>query len=288
MASSGAAPAGSVENQAAALVSATTKQDTFVAPVYADLQLDGSANLTTLNLVSVSMAYNDRFDIMLDAADTLKLLNSFVVSGAGATFKVDWAEGELDKFQSILAKVLANATCTSSGTVESVGKKLADILHDEGLSAFRNAFADMIPNILESGWFFSTSVNYAGGAENMYNALDAAAREIIAQQIPQSKYAMYMDGSENPTITTLPVTVGDKLVFVFTANQVLIARGAKKTPGTSGDVVDTAVTVDSANAYGISGQNITYDYNTRKIAFFVALSGAEGEATGSKIAALED
>jgi hypothetical protein len=116
----------------------------------------------------------------------------------------------------------------------------------------------------------------------MHTALDDAAREIIAQQIPESTYVAYSDASENITTSALPLLAGDKLVFIFNANQVLIARGADKTPGANPDTGATA----AGPAYGAAAQNITYTYNSRKIAFYVQVAGDDEAVDGSPISGL--
>jgi len=270
----------------------------YIAPVVGSLDLSGGISQETLQLLDVSMEFNDRFDLELDPSESVTLLNSFAVSGAGETFAVDWSDTTGDAFKAIMQQVIEDATCTSSAaqtgtnTPSPVGKKLSEILNDQTIAVFRRYFENTIPNILESltgpnGWSLTTSVDAAGGADDMRNKLGPGPREIIAQQIPQAAYAAYMDPSENSLITALPLLAGDRLVFIFNTNTALqLDSGNTKTSGTTADTAADATIDNTAAGYGTETQNITYEFSSRKIAFFVRVVGAGQAKDGSPIAGL--
>lgn len=265
---------------------ATTTSTTFVCPVIGDLGLSGSASGQTLQQVTVDLPYDDLYEITLDASHSLALLTSFQLSGNGATFAVDWSDTTGDKFKGEMQYIIDNAQMSS--------KTLATRL-DDGVDDMFNSAFNGIANILESGVTYSTSVDSDGGANDMRTKLNGANREIIAQQIPEDHYNAYTLGvaagvsGENSSTTALPLFVGDKLVFIFDTLQTLEVRlTPTKVEGANPDTGATAVAGASTsfNPYGAS-MNSMYSYSRKKIAFQVTVAGAEGDAVGDKIAALE-
>jgi len=244
----------------------------FVCPVVADLDISGNASLTTLQQVAVSIAYDDRYDIEIDGND---LVSSFKLDGSGSTFEVKWSDASGAKFAGVMKDVIDNATKSSKTLDQTLGAGM--------LSAFKNIFADTLPNLLESEWSLNHTVGSQAGAEDMQSKLTAAAREIIAQQLPESNYEAYMDASENPSTTDLPLVNGDTLVFIFNVNQNLVVRSDKKTAGKTSDAMTGVSSNANANApagagaagtgpYGETVQGIQYQYNSRKVAFYVKVN----------------
>jgi len=264
----------------------------IVARPIGALDASGSASLTTLQEVSVSINYDDLYDVTLSAADSTKIANAFTVSGNGGSFAATLSSSS--DFQDVLAAAMAAATCTThSSAIDNsynvVGVNLKDNLYNEMLTKFKKVFEDLLPNILESDWALSNDVNYAGGASDMAGKITDPEAEIIAQQLPESNYSLYMDASENPTTSALPVKEGDKLVFVFDVTESAVARVDKKTAGTNADSNNAApagqATPSNATAgspgaagsgpYGVNQQSIVYSSNSRKVAFQLTLRNSQ-------------
>jgi hypothetical protein len=233
--------------------------------------------------VSVSIAYQDKYVIDLvgngassGAVPTAKdLISAFALDGSGSTFKVDYSDSTGDKFKAIMKYVIDNATADDN--LGGADKTLKDRLGADMLRTFHEIFADALPNMLQSEYTLVHEVKSAEGAADMTNKLQAGPREIIAQQLPESNYEAFMDLSENPINSHLPLVSGDTLVFVFDVNQHLVTRKEKKTAGTTGDNLSN-VTQSGApsglgaagtGAYGSPSQEVKYAYNSRKVAFFV-------------------
>jgi hypothetical protein len=244
----------------------------FVCPVVGALDISGNASLTTLQQVSVAISYNDRYDIEIDGN---ALVSSFALDGSGSTFAVNWSDGTGAQFAGVMEAVIDGA--------ENGGKTLSKLLGDEMLNTFKAIFADTLPNLLQSEWSLAHDVKSAEAAADMQGKLTAGPREIIAQQLPESNYAAYMDASENPTTADLPLVNGDTLVFIFDVNENLVVRTDKKTAGANADSA-TDVTEAGAPAgagaaatgpYGETVQGITYLYNSRRVAFYVKVNSLE-------------
>jgi hypothetical protein len=265
----------SYENNAAAQGPASTvateggSANIFVCPVVGALDISGNASLTTLQQVSVSIAYDDRYDIEINGN---ALVSSFALDGSGSTFAVNWSDGTGAQFAGVMKSVIDGA--------EKSGKTLSKLLGDEMLNTFKAIFADTLPNLLESEWSLAHDVKSTEAAADMQGKLTAGPREIIAQQLPESNYAAYMDASENPTTANLPLVNGDTLVFVFDVNENLVVRTDKKTAGTTTDAA-SGVTEAGAPAgagaaatgpYGETVQGIQYLYKTRRVAFYVKVN----------------
>lgn len=269
--------------------SVSSSGTTFIAPVYGDLILSGSASVTTLQQVSVTMNYDSIYKITLDASDSKLLLRAFKMSGAGSSFTVGWRDTTGDQFKGIMRKIIDNAK--KEGTTTTLSQVLDDGITNQFISAFKN----LLPNILETGYTFSTGVDSLGAAGDMRDKLTDGPREVIAQQIPTDHYAIYMDASENPTTDALPLLVGDKLVFIFDTKQNLVVTlDPTKTPGVTSDTLGVATgavtdltgatSAAGDNPYGASLYNTAYSFDKQLIAFEVTVSGAVGET--AKIAAI--
>lgn len=260
----------------------TSRDNVFVAPVVANLNVEASAAITILNKLKVTMDYNDRYDIKLDLSDSCALLNCFDISGAGEFFDVMTLHQTT--FESVMKKILDNATCTdTSGMIiedaattdgpnidaaaviaAGKGHTVHQTLNNQLLQLFKNIYTDGIANILQSGYSFSTDVDTSAGAHDMWLRLDAGnqqAAEVIAKQIPLSNWNLYMTApgvldtgsvGENPKTSALPMKAGDQLVFLFrTDEEIAVYRGANIDAGGN-----SVVGLDPP-ANGASGANVS-------------------------------
>ena len=266
---------------------------TIVARPLGAMDASGEASLNTLQQVTVSVAYDDLYEQVLTPEDSTLLANSFTVSGEGDQFAATLSDSP--SFEDVLARNMASAICTAESknidpegtdaSNNSVGHNLKDAIYNGMLNNFKRVFADSIPNLLESDWALSNSVGYAAGAADMAGKLVAAEAEILAQQLPESNYVLYMDGSENPTTTALPLKDGDSIIFVFQVAQSAVSRIVTKTPGTSADTGASAVAGGTASPYGSSAV-VNYATNSRKVAFKFTVSKAASNTIDAKLASL--
>ncbi len=270
-------------NAATATDNATTSSTQFIAPVYGAIDVSGTIDQVTLQQLTVTMTYDDKYEITLDASGSKALLESFDVSGGGDTFAVGWSATK-DKFIEVLAKVINDATGTDvSGS--TLNKTLKGGIEANLLATFQSVYTNLLPNALENAWSVSASVDASGGATDMHTKLGAPEREIIAQQIPEENWNLYKDASENG-IKALPLKEGDELVFIFNVNAMAISSGETKTAGANADTSASATITDDGKKYGPSVQNITYTYDTRKVAFFVKVTDG-ASAVGTKLTNIE-
>jgi hypothetical protein len=258
---------------------------TIVARPIGAMDASGEAALTTLQQVTVSVAYDDLYEQTLSVADSTKLANAFSISGSGASFSVELTSSQ--DFQDVLAANMESAICTAQNSNvdpqgtdadnSSIGHNLKDAIYNGMLNNFKRIFTDSIPNLLESDWSLSNTVGYAAGAADMAGKLDIPECEVLAQQLPESNYVLYQDGSENTLTSALPLKDGDSIIFVFNVSESSVARIPTKTPGASGDGNAAAVTGTPSNPYGSSAV-VSYASNSRVVAFkfTVAGSGAPG------------
>jgi hypothetical protein len=250
---------------------------TIVARPVGQLDASGEAALVTLQEVTVSVAYDDLYLQELSAADSTKLANAFAVSGNGATFTASISSAA--DFEDVLARNMATAICTEynskkdiSGSDASVGLglNLKQTIYNGMLNQFKRVFTDSLPNLLESDWALSNTVGYAPAAADMQTKLTAQECEIIAQQLPESNYVLYMDASSEDAVTSaLPLKDGDSIIFVFQVSESAVARVNTKTPGANPDTgASAAANASNGNSpYGAAQQAVTYISNTRTVAF---------------------
>ena len=258
---------------------------TIVSHAVGTMAASGEASLTTLQQVSVSVEYDDRYDITLSHANSTKLANAFTVSGEGAPFTATLSNSA--HFQEVFAYAMENAVCATQTSAldaldggasgvdavqSSIGLKLDVVLNNAILNKFAQHFSDTLPNILQSDWAMSSSVDWDGGAASMAGELSVAECEILAQQLPESNYELYMDGSENPVTDALSLKDGDSVIFVMEVNQSGVVRAITKTPGVSADSGASAVAAPAgaeANhaPYGYNTNANAYIENSRRIAF---------------------
>jgi|LauGreDrversion2_5_1035112.scaffolds.fasta_scaffold21200_2 hypothetical protein len=273
----------------------TGSSATIVARPVANMDASGQAGLITLEQVSVSVAYDDLYERTLSAADSTKLVNAFTVGGKGATFSAILSSSA--DFEDVLTRNMASALLATAGNTiansyTEVGVDLSGNLYNELLTQFKHVFEDTLPNILQSDWSLSNSVNYAGGASNMAGLIVPTEAEILAQQIPESNYELYsaMDVSEEMTTAALPLKGTDSIIFVFDVKLGAVIRTAKKTAGTNASASTESASAGApgstgTGAYGAAINSVTYAYNSRAVAFkFTVKNDAEsaGKLDGVK------
>ena len=275
---------------------------TIVSHAVGNMAASGEASLTTLQQVSVSVEYDDRYDITLSHANSTKLANAFTVSGEGATFTATLSNSS--DFQEVFAYAMENAVCATQTSAldaldggadgvdavqSSIGLKLDVVLNNAILNKFAQHFSDTLPNILQSDWQMSSSVDWAGGAASMAGELSVAECEILAQQLPESNYELYMDGSENPVTDALSLKNGDSVIFVMEVSQSGVVRAITKTPGVSADSGASAVLqggeAENLAPYGYNTNANAYIENERRIAFKLTVAKNSADA-GNKLSSL--
>ena len=266
-------------NSKGSSANAVTGAARFIVPVVGELQMDASATLVTVDQLSVSIAYDDKYEISLSEADSNTLMSSIVLSGTGATFAATLSSPSTP-LQTLIKKILDDSVKFGEG-----GKKLPVELADQMKARFQEYFNNDLSNILEDV-HLSYDVKTADGASNMIGKLDDAACEVIAQQIPKAHYAAWSDASENFQSSHLPLLDGDEIVFVFDiASELKVERVEQKTDGAN---VDTGANVSNAGGgkYTTSSAGTaTYVYEARKIAFFVTVTGGTAAAAAAVAAA---
>jgi hypothetical protein len=248
---------------------ATTAATVFVVPVEGNLSVSASATLDVVQQLTVSMPYDEAYDIALSSTDSVKLMNAIKLGDAsGHEFSAALAEGH--ELQAVLEKIINDAEDRADPK-----RKLADKLSDDMKATFTSYFGDSLPNILQSNYTFSSSVDAAGGATNLIGQLTPQACEIIAQQIPQGHYTEHSDPSENYVGTGLPLLDGDVLVFVFNvATGLNITRQPTEVAGSQPD--NLAGTSENPNS-SYTPDSSSYVYGSRRIAFFVTVQGVTPE-----------
>ena len=288
--------------------SATTSATRFIVPVMGELAVDASATLITLDELTVTMPYDDKFTHTLSSELSADLIKSFVLSGSGQTFAVDMAAGATNKLAAVLENVIDNAkyapdastagdnAAQNAQDLDNSGNTLDQVLGADLAMVFRIQFTDSLPNILESDNVIVHTVYSAAGAKDLSDKLAdsgaAAAREIIAQQLPESNYTAWADASENAAATYLPLLDDQEIVFVFNVAEKMVVRTESKTAGSNPDTsaalpvpanADVAHVSDAA-AYSANigaAKGATYYYNQRKVAFFVKVTGLNALATAA-------
>jgi hypothetical protein len=287
------APTTTTNPKSETTLSAVSQANVFVAPVYGAITASGTIDQVTLQQVTVSMDYEDAYEIALDASASKTLLESFDVSGGGNTFSVKWATGAKDNFKAVMGEVIRKAVAPATGAGGATAGKTLEGDIDAGLlTTFQTVYSNLLPNALENNWTVTSTVDASGGATSMYEKLrDAAgALELIAQQIPEANWGLYIDANENG-VRALPLKGNDKLAFIFEVTMAAVNSGTTKTEGSTADAaVGGGAAAGGANAgsaaaqvsgyapYGGSVQNKIYTYTTRKVAFFVQVKNAAGNA----------
>ena len=200
----------------------------LIVPFVADLYVDASGTVGTLQEVAVTMTGIDQiFNVTLSAADSVKILNSFEIAdtdnGAEAGVSVGM-KNEANFEAGLIAALDGTTVSTSAG-----GASLYDYLKAESRKDTVDILSyDSLANLLEASDLltYDIAIDASGGASNMYAAMDggsAAYRQAIFKQIPQANVESYITPS-NGTIKNLedlgglaflPLKKGDKMTFVF-------------------------------------------------------------------------
>jgi len=198
-----------------------TAADLFVVPFYSALDAQGEAALSLVQQEQVQMAYDLSFNKTLVAdTNSANILNAFVLTQDGDSMAVDMRTGDdALNFRTELADVIRDAVDLSDNT-------LAEVLYNDALGYFAEVYGDAVANVLETDWALKVTVDASGGAANMWSDLDkkSAARLLIAEQIPNSTYMLYVDASENMLTDSLPMKHNDTIVFLFNVTMQTIAR----------------------------------------------------------------
>jgi len=212
----------------------TSTNTQFVVPIYSRLNVEATASLNVVQQEVVSMVYDLSFNYACqDDSESAALLNGFELSqdGDNLSVKMVGAVGEATAlaFQTQLKKVIDDASGTNVPVDNYTSPQyptLADTLYDNALKYFKNIYGDDVANILQTDWSLTVKVNSAAGAENMWNDLKAnePACLLLAEQIPNSTYMVYVDASENMLTNALPLKNDDVLVFLFNVTTQTIAR----------------------------------------------------------------
>jgi len=257
---------------------------TIVARLVAEMDASGSASLVTLQQVTVSVGYDDLYEQTLSVGDSTALANAFTVEGNGSSFTVSITDPS--EFERVLRVNMATALCTEYNSNDDIsggdaptgqGLNLKDTLYGSIVNQFKQVFTDSLPNLLQSNWVVQNEVGYDVGAQNMRILLDAKECEILAQQLPESNYELYMDTSENTVTDALPLKAGDSVIFVFHVTEKAEAIMSKD-DGLNADTGATAVPAGAGGAspYGTLQQSVTYTTNDRTVAFkFTVQNAAE-------------
>ena len=276
---------------------ASTGAAQFVVPVVGALAMDASATMVTLNELSVSLDYDDKYTIPLTAEDSEILRTSIVLDGSGAGFSAT-LENTGDRFTNLMKKIIDTATKVDEGVGSTpaavtygagltLAAELSQALKDRFDEYFRNSLSSILENVE-----MHSSVGSQAGAEDMAGKLDANACEIIAQQIPKAAYAAWSDASENFVGKGgLPLRNDDTLVFVFNiASTLTVDRQDQRTAGTTADTKPASAgagdsVAQNGSRYAVDNNKnpavSTYIYESRRIAFFVSVQGITPSAGGA-------
>lgn len=261
---------GNAQTSEVATVSISTGSDRgLIVPFVADMYVDASGTVGTLQEVAVTMTGIDQiFNVTLDAADSVKILNSFEIgdtdSGAAAGVSVSM-KNEAD-FEAGLIAALNGSTAS---TVDS--SSLYTYLKAESRKDTVDILSyDTLANLLEASDLltYDIAIDASGGASNMYDAMNTGSaqyRQAIFKQIPQTNVETYITPSDGTTknledvggLAFLPLLKGDKMTFVFDVavgeyawGNVMPTSGAKIM-----SVINDAVTASWADA-ALSSANL--------------------------------
>ncbi len=209
----------------------------LIVPFIADLYVDASGTVGTLEEVSVTMTGIDQiFNVTLSEADSVKILNSFVVEdlsggyGVSPLAKIQVSmKGETD-FEAGLVAALNGTTVSTKSSVTDLKKYLKDESRKDTVDILSY---DGLANLLEASDLltYDIVIDASNGASNMYDAMNASTltgaryRQAIFKQIPQANVETYitpadvsgitMNLEEVASLAFLPLLKGDKMTFVF-------------------------------------------------------------------------
>jgi hypothetical protein len=256
--------------------------------------MDASANasLSFLQQESVSMAYDEKYNIQLTDVSSAAILNAFKLVGNGATLRVDMRAGAQGAFEDMIQFVVDHATHN--------GDSLQTVLYNDVKNQIKSVYGDLVANVLESNWKLDVNVHSSGGAANLYGDLNDASgqRLLLAQQIPNDTFLVYKvggstDASENLTSDALLLASGDKIVFLFDITAIATSRLVNPVSNSSPAGTSTSNGVSGAASASATGSNLTANETVlqngmstlRKIAAFEIQCGAGG---GGPIAGLAE
>ena len=270
---------------------ACTGSNTFVVPIYSQIDATGTAALSVVHAEAVCMNYDLSFNITLSDVSSGMILNGFVLSqdgindtdgtpglsvamrtGANLLAKSGTWQGD---FRLALAEVIEDA-------VDAKGETLAWNLYDSALGYFKDVYGDAVANVLESDWALTITVDASGGATNMWNDLSVKpdAMLLIAEQIPNSTYMAYVDASENMMTDALPLLNGDTLVFLFNVAMKTIARNIRNVQAQASMANARAPSGWNGASYGANGQSTATDASGGPVA------DLSGDVSGNRVADL--
>jgi hypothetical protein len=237
-------------------MSVATGSTQIVVPYIGSIDASGNAVLNIVDAETVTISNVDaHFNITLDLSGTLDFLSLFTVADAdeGANnatpnFSIDCS---LNGMQSQLEDVILPGALHSEDanylfewlSVETNAEvvtylsnnNLADLLHGANIAG------GVVGTVLAG------EVKNAAAATDMATALceseddDALARrKLLITQLPQSALALYMDGGDDLTVSSLPLPQGHIMTFVFdvTVDVAITASNTNVTgdPNGGGDV----------------------------------------------------
>jgi hypothetical protein len=215
----------------------------FIVPFIAQMSADASGQVGVLQQLTVTMTQIDqKLNVVLDEADAIALLKSFVVTDtdAGApgsktaTADVDMANQA--GFVAALAKAISadESTHTSDSFVVDGMFKYGPygyLLRESRQDTLDMLGYDSLANLLEASDLltFDIALDASGGATNMYNAMNTGSaqyRRALLKQLTEARVESYLQdasaqGHSGATaeavaqLNFLPMWAGDKLVFVF-------------------------------------------------------------------------
>ena len=165
--------------------SSTSSANHMVSPCVTSYEPNAFINVDSQLLEGVNVSGIDsQFDISLNEADSIKLLNGFTVSG----FSVDCRLGKKDPnmsalrvdlsgadFKSVIANAINTATNVASPT-ETIDKYLANQLRN----AFKAAFGSYLPTGSITGGDGSAEINGIDTTQTKQEAADPATDERAA------------------------------------------------------------------------------------------------------------
>lgn len=268
----------------------TDASNGLIVPFIAELCADASGTVGTLQHVNVTMSGIDEiFDVKVDAADAIKILNAFRITDISAGYgadkraevKVVMKNDQLFKEGLRAALVGSTAARNASGAPNLYNWLRAESRKDTvDLLSY-----DSLANLLEASDLLSydIAIDASGAAENMYDAMNGSGasaplfRKAIFTQIEKSNIDAYLGVSDGYNINEdnvtqldfLPLLKGDKMTFVF---DVTVGEYSLGVTPTSGAKI-TSVVNDASVSSGVSG---TYGGPTNTQQSSVISAAADG------------
>jgi hypothetical protein len=270
-----------VSDVPATQVSTDAATGLFVVPFIADLSVDASGSVGVLQQVSVTMTQIDRIlNVTLPDADAVKLLKAFQISdvayGQGQSKVADVTVSMKEKalFVEALTKAIAekemNAVDMEFVDGAAVRGMYGYLLKESRQDTLDMLGYDSLANLLEASDLlsFDIALDASGGADNMYNTMNAGAaayRAALFKQLTESRIESYMldasglahTGVPAEAVTQLdflPVWNGDKLVFVF---DVTVGEVTSKPAGAAWGAANSGAKITRTFQDGTSATNST-------------------------------